>query len=152
MKKLLMLLPVLGLSFLLCSCSKSPADRAEDYAKQTIELLKKGDFAKVGELEKEIEEYVKTLSPEENKEFEEAGEKYMAEHEAEAAEAMKSTFGGLGDALNGLNGAVGDAMDDAADATEDVMNEAAGITGDAMDDAADAVENAIDDAADALNN
>lgn len=80
MKKTLMLLPVLGLSFLFCSCSKSPADKAEDYAKQSIELMKSGDAEKMAALEKEVSEYLQSLSPEEQKEYIEASAKYIREH------------------------------------------------------------------------
>ena len=139
MKKLFMLLPVLGLSFLLCACSNSPADKAEDYAKQTVEAMKSGDLEKVQKLEKEMEEYIKTLSPEEQKEFEEAAEKYMTEHLGDAIQgAIK--MGGALDEVEGLDDVDVD-LDDADDALENAKE--------VLDDANDLAKKA-DDAIDAL--
>ena len=162
MKKLLMLLPVLGLSFLLCSCTKSPADKAVDYSNQKLVVMKNGDLEKVEKIEKEVEEYVNTLTPEEQKEFGEAAKKYEVEHADEIEEACKAyemaIYNGSSDDYSGSSNsfssshssshAFGGSLDDVGDGVEDALDDVGDGVEDILDDIGDGVEDLLDDVGD----
>jgi len=98
MKKFFMM-AIAVVSIALMSCGSGVEAKAVDYAKQSIEAMKSGDYSKVIEISKEAEKYASSLSDEDKKIFLEAMQKYTEEHKAEVEDALKN---GIGNAIKGL--------------------------------------------------
>lgn len=82
MKKILFA-AALFVTFGLVGCGNDPEAKAEEFAEKVVEATKNGDFTKVIEIQKEEQEYINSLSEEEQQAYAEAatkiGEKYAKE-------------------------------------------------------------------------
>ena len=119
MKKLIFV-AVAALALTLTSCGADPESKAKDFSEQIVEATRAADFKKIVEISKEMDKYYKSLSDDEQQEFNEAMEKYTRENRKvieDAAvmglkSAAKGTVEGIDDAVNGLLDAASDDVDE----------------------------------------
>ena len=92
MKKVLSVFAVSALFALAVACSSEPGKKAVSYMEDYLAALKKGDTEKAEKIEKEMDEWSKTLSEEDAKKAEQAVEDWSKEH---MAEILGAAMGGL---------------------------------------------------------
>lgn len=85
MKKIVFMVPVLALILIFSSCQSKPS-KAEDFTFRLYEAMAKCDFEAYDKVEKELDAYKETLSPEELEAFEKEMDEAIKSHDEKFGE------------------------------------------------------------------